>query len=172
MIECKINCCRCHKFGTCEHSQEILFKKLFYRFGSYQKEMSDKTIRLYEQHPENLHTKKDILHYFNRVSCDLEQLEECILELKAYQIALTQRYNYIETAPIKKKIKIKRDQRYREKVFYYILFYNVNLSDEYEELTNFVKYPGKERKQALLYFEQLKKENPDCIFECDIKCKY
>ena len=151
MIECKINCCRCHKFGTCEYSQEILLKKLFYRFGSYQKE---------------------ILHYFNRVSCDLEQLEECILELKAYQIALTQRYNYIETAPIKKKIKIKREQRYREKVFYYILFYNVNLSDGYEELTNSVKYPGKERKQALLYFEQLKKENPDYIFECDIKCKY
>lgn len=167
--ECKINCCRCPKLGTCEHSQEILFQKLFYRFGSYQKEMSDKTIHLYEQHPEKLHTEKDILNYFDRSARDLEQLEECILELKAYQMALTQRYNFIKTSPAKKKIKIKREQRYQEKVYYYILFYNVNLNDGYEELTNSIKYPGKERKQALLYFEQLKKENPDCIFEMEVK---
>ena len=123
--ECKTNCCRCPKLGTCEHSQEILFKKLFCRYGNYQKEMSDKTIRLYEQHPENLHTEKDILNYLDRSTRDLEQLEECILELKAYQMALTQRYNYIKTAPTKKKIKIKREQRYQKK--YFIIFCFITL---------------------------------------------
>lgn len=27
MIECKTNCCRCQKYGTCERSQERLFQK-------------------------------------------------------------------------------------------------------------------------------------------------
>lgn len=169
MIECKINCCRCQKYGTCEHSQERLFEKLFTRYGYVQKEMSNKTIHIYEQHPENLHSEKEILERFSHAKGTIEELEEMLLELKSYQIELSKRYNYILTSPIKKKIELKREKFYRKNVIYYINFYDVNLNDGHEELTNFIKYSGIERKQALLHFEQLKKENPNAFFKKDIE---
>ena len=79
------------------NTYEILEKRI--------KEMSDKTIRIYEQHPEKLHTEKDILHYFDKAQKDIEQLERVILQLKAYENALTERYNFIKTAPTKQKIR-------------------------------------------------------------------
>lgn len=171
MKECKTNCCRCPERGTCENIHERLLNKLFTIYGQPQKQMSDKVIRIYEQHPERLHTEKDILNSFARVNQDLERLEEVILELKAYQIELTNRYNYIKTAPTKQKIKLYREKRYQEKVFYYIQFYDVNLTDGHEEMTNSIKYTGKERKQAIEHFGQLKKEKNNTIFEKDIERK-
>ena len=64
-----------------------------------------------------------------------------------------------------------REKRYQEKVFYYIQFYDVNLTDGHEELTHSIKYTGKERKQAIEHFEQLKKEKSNAIFEMDIDKK-
>ena len=86
--------------------------------------MSDKVIRIYEQHPEKLHTEKDILNYFERARKDIEQLERVILQLKAYENALTERYNFIKTAPTKQKIKLYREKKYQDKVYYFILFYS------------------------------------------------
>lgn len=166
----KIPCCGCHEMDTCTlEKSDNLLKELFTRYGSYTKEMSDKTIRIYEQHPEKLHTEKDILHYFDKAQKDIEQLERVILQLKAYENALTERYNFIKTAPTKQKIKLYREKRWRDKVYYYILFYSVNLVDGYEELINTIKYPGKERRKAIELFEQLQKEKKDTIFEKDIK---
>lgn len=169
--ECETNCCRCPERDTCENMHERLMKELFTIYGQSQKQMSDKVIRIYEQHPERLHTEKDILNSFARVNQDLERLEEVILELKAYQIELTNRYNYIKTAPTKQKIKLYREKRYQEKVFYYIQFYDVNLTDGHEEMTHSIKYTGKERKQTIEHFEQLKKEKKNTIFEKDIAKK-
>ena len=166
----KLPCCGCPDMDTCTlEKSENLLKELFTRYGSYTKEMSEKTIRIYEQHPEKLHTEKDILHYLDRSEKDIEQLERCILQLKAYQSALVERYNFIKTSPLKKKIKLLREKKYQGNVFYYLLFYDVNLSDDHEELTKTIKYTGKERKKALNHFEQLQKEKKDTIFEKDIE---
>lgn len=146
----KIPCCGCPDMDTCTlEKSESLLKELFTRYGNYNKEMSDKVIRIYEQHPEKLHTEKDILHYFDRAHKDIEQLERAILQLKAYENALTERYNFIKTAPTKQKIKLYREKRYQDKVYYFILFYSVNLIDGHEELTQSIKYTGKERKKLL-----------------------
>ena len=169
--ECKINCCRCPKHDTCEIMHERLINDLFTVYGQPQKRMSEKVIRIYEQHPERLHTEKDILNSFEHTKQNLERLEEVILELKAYEIELTKRYNFIKTAPTRQKIKLYREKRYQEKVFYYIQFYDVNLTDGHEELTHSIKYTGKERKQAIEHFEQLKKEKNNVIFEIDIDKK-
>ena len=169
--ECKINCCRCPKRDTCEIMHERLVNELFTVYGQPQKRMSEKVIRIYEQHPERLHTEKDILNSFEHTKQNLELLEEVILELKAYEIELTNRYNFIKTAPTRQKIKLYREKRYQEKVFYYIQFYDVNLTDGHEELTHSIKYTGKERKQAIEHFEQLKKEKSNAIFEMDIDKK-
>lgn len=166
----KIPCCGCPEMDTCTlEKSENLLKELFTRYGNYNKEMSDKTIRIYEQHPEKLHTEKDILYYFDKAQKDIEQLERVILQLKAYENALTERYNFIKTAPTKQKIKLYREKRWKDKVYYYILFYSVNLIDNHEELTQTIKYTGKERKRAIEDFEQLQKEKKNVIFEKDIE---
>ena len=149
--------------------EENLFKELFTRYGNYTEEMSEKTIRIYEQHPEKLHTEKDILHYFDKAQKDIEQLERVILQLKAYENALTERYNFIKTAPTKQKIKLYREKRWKDKVYYFILFYSVNLTDGHEELMQSIKYTGKERRKAIEDFEKLQKERTGVIFEKDIK---
>lgn len=77
--------------------------------------MSNKTIHIYEQHPENLHSEKEILERFSHAKGTIEELEETLLELKSYQIELSKRYNYILTSPIKKKIELKREKLYRKK---------------------------------------------------------
>lgn len=167
--KCAKYCCRCPESGTCGHMQEKLYKKLFSRYGSYCEEMSDKHIRIYEQHPEQLHTENEILRYFESSQKDIDELQETILQLKAYQAELTRRYNFIKTSPVKKKIVLKREQRWHENVFYYILFYDVNLIDGYEEQTSCIKYAGKDRKKAFDKFEELKVSNPNTDFEEDIK---
>lgn len=166
----KIPCCGCPEMDTCRREKaESLLRELFTRYGNYSEEMSEKVIRIYEQHPEKLHTEKDILHYFSQAQKDIERLERAILQLKAYESALTERYNFIKTAPTKEKIKLYREKRYQEKVFYFILFYSVNLEDGHEELTRSIKYAGKDRRKAIEDFEKLQKERTGVIFEKDIE---
>lgn len=166
----KITCDRCPNKSTCTmKKQEELYKALFTRFGHYIEETSEKVVRLYEQHPNSLHNEKDILNSFEHARKDIEILENYILQLKAYQSALTERYNFIKTSPVKKKIKLHRERRWKSNVFYFIDFYNINLNDGYEELTHSIKYTGKERRDAIKHFEELKKEKRDTIFEMDIE---
>lgn len=103
----------------------------------------------------------------------MSKLEDVILMLKAYQIALTERYNFLQTAPMGKKIKLQRVQRYRENVKYILSFFDVNLLDGYENLTRVIEYQGKERSKAISEFEKLKNDsiNRQVIFELDIKKK-
>ena len=166
----KIACDRCPNESTCAmKKQEDLYKALFTRYGHYIEETSEKVIRLYEYHPNNLHTEKDVLNSFERAKKDIESLENYILQLKAYQNALTERYNFIKTSPVKKKIRLHRERRWKSNIFYFIEFYDVNLNDGHEELTHSIKYTGKERRDAIKHFEQLQKEKKDTIFEKDIE---
>lgn len=168
MTGCEKNCCRCPERDTCADKNKQLLNKLFTRYGNTEK-TSDKKIYIYERHPETLHTAKTILNSFNSVERTLEELEEVMEELKAYRVALTERYNFITTAPTKQKIKLYREKKYGGKVFYFIQFYTVNLVDGYEDLTEAIRYEGKERKKAIEHFEQLKKEKTGVIFEQDIE---
>lgn len=169
MTGCEKNCCRCPERDTCANKNKHLLDKLFTRYGYVTKDTSDQKIYIYERHPETLHTEKDILNSFKHAEKELESLEEAMEELKAYRIALAERYNYITTAPTKQKIRLYREKKYGGKVFYFIQFYTVNLVDGYEDLTEVIRYEGKERKKAIEHFEQLKKEKTGVIFEQDIE---
>ena len=108
-----------------------------------------------------------------RAEEDINRLENYILQLKAYEIALTERYNYLETVPKKQKIKLQRYKKYRGNVFYHIIFYEVNLDTNEEIEIKRTTYKGTERKQALIDFESLKTEYKSAIFVKDIeKSKY
>lgn len=147
-------------------------EKLFRRYGSDGHDSSDLHINIYVQNPEKLYTTKDIEKNMQRSTDHLLRLQETISILQSYQIALVERYNEIITAPIQKKCVLKREKRsYENKVFYYILMFDVDLNTKHEELTNSKIYPGSDRKQAFTDFEQMQEENKNWIFEKDIAKK-
>lgn len=65
-------------------------------------------------------------HDWNRSLKEVAQIVRTyvrvILQLKAYENALTERYNFIKTAPTKQKIKLYREKRWKDKVYYYISY--------------------------------------------------
>lgn len=164
------DCDKCPKKGTCTESGRVeAFRQLFSKYGYYHAETCDKRIYIYEHHPEQLNTQTEIIEAFKHSQMTIKQLEYTISQLKAYQMALTEQYNFITTSPTKEKIKLSRYCRYSDrKVFYYIKFYIVNLNNNHEELTETITYSGRERKQALEHFESLQKEHKNATFEKDI----
>lgn len=171
MAGCKKNCCRCPEHDTCTEKAQKQLDDLFSQYGTPQKQMSRKKVYVYEEHPENLYSMDAISNSFTHVERTLEELEELMDELKTYRVALAERYNYIATAPTRQKIRL---QRYnRECVTYVIHFYTMFFDGGHEE-EDYKKsrhYAGKDRREALKDFEQLKSQYPNAIFEKDIDRK-
>lgn len=168
-----IECCKCPNQDTCNAEKyESVISRLFsskeVRYGG-----AEIKIFYWNMLPNQIHTIKEVENYINASTTHIEELEDVILMLKAYQIALTERYNFLQTAPMGKKIKLQRVQRYRENVKYILSFFDVNLLDGYENLTRVIEYQGKERSKAISEFEKLKNDsiNRQVIFELDIKKK-
>lgn len=168
-----IECCKCPNQDTCNAEKyESVINRLFsskeVRYGG-----AEIKIFYWNTLPSQIHTVKEAENYINASTTHIEELEDVILMLKAYQIALTERYNFLQTAPMGKKIKLQRVQRYRENVKYILSFFDVNLLDGYENLTKVIEYQGKERSKAISEFEKLKNNsiNRQVIFELDIKKK-
>lgn len=88
--------------------------------------------------------------------------------MQAYKIALTDRINYLLAVPTKGKIKLQRYKKYQGNVYYYIIFYTVNLDDGTETETNRITFKGTERKKALEAFKKLKEERKNTDFVEDI----
>lgn len=167
-----IPCCGCSNADTCtKKKQDQLFKEFFTKYTHYSTDSAEKTFHIWQEHPEKLHTQKEVLKRLNSADQDIEKLENYIAMLQAYKIELVKRYNYLETTPTKQKIKLQRYKKYQGNVFYYIIFYTVDLETGHEEETERRTYKGTERKQALEDFEKLKKENQNFLFEKDIDKK-
>jgi hypothetical protein len=155
---------------TCtKKKQAELFKDFFTRYGTYEAETAEKTIHIWQQHPEKLYAQSDVLKYIESANKDIERLELTIAMLQAYKMELVKRYNYLETTPTRQKIKLQRYKKYRGNVFYYIVFYTVDLTTGHEEETQRKTYKGAERKQAFSDFETICKGNPQAIIEKDIE---
>lgn len=160
--------------GACNAIKyQDLINEFFRLYGSCSMQEASKTIHIWHPHPETIHKSSEIIERIKRAEDDIIRLENYILQLKAYEIALTERYNYLETVPKKQKIKLQRYKKYRGNVFYYIIFYDVNLDTNEETEIKRNTYKGTERKQALIDFEALKTEYKSAIFVKDIeKSKY
>ena len=151
-----IECCKCPNQDTCNAEKyESVISRLFsskeVRYGG-----AEIKIFYWNTLPNQIHTVKEVENYINASTTHIEELEDVILMLKAYQIALTERYNFLQTAPMGKKIKLQRVQRYRENVKYILSFFDVNLLDGYENLTRVIEFQGKERSKAISEFEKLR----------------
>lgn len=167
-----IDCSSCPNMGGCNLlKHEALFQEFFTLYGSYCTEPANKTIHLYQPHPEKIHTIKEIEKRLHEADHDIEKLEKYIVMLQSYKIELVKRYNYIATAPTQKKIKLQRYKKYQGNVFYYVIVYDVDLISGHEQEAERQTFKGTERKQATAVFEQLKAQYTNAMIEIDIDKK-
>lgn len=149
--------------------QQQAFNDLFTKYGSPLKEHITKTIYISCEHPENIDTVSRIMDYDKSASDKIKELQAYIEELQSYRIALSERYNYIETAPTIPVIKLKRERSYyQKKVYYYLTTYSRDLNTNKDTLKESKKYPGTERKQAIQDFNTYIATHPGIISELDI----
>lgn len=164
-----IECCGCPNMDNCTMSKcSQLMQELFTRYNYHSKDTAEHTIHIFGIHPEKLHKQSEVLRRIESANQDIERLEKYIAMLTAYRMELVNRYNYLETTPTKTKIKLQRYKKYQGKVYYYIIYYSIDLETGHEEETKRITYAGTERKKAIEEFDKLCKNNPNFIIEKDI----
>lgn len=134
------------------------YENLFRRYGSPSKE-AEIRITGYLLHPDRL--------TLDRIPWDDEQAarmiascESTIEALKEYRQALSARYAMLATAPYKLRLKLTRDPGWRGNgVDYYVTIYKT-YDDGTEVMELNEHYKGKQRREALARFEELRKQRP------------
>ena len=134
------------------------YETLFQRYGSPSRE-AEINIRGYLVKPDKL-TQERIRGFDNSAAGIIARCEETIAALKEYRQALAERYAMLQTAPYKLRLELKRDPGWRGRgVDYYVTIYRT-----YEDGTEVMElnehYEGKQRREALARFEELKKQRP------------
>lgn len=131
---------------------------IFRRYGSPSTE-GRVEIRDYLLLPEQL-TEDKIRYYDDSAAQTIAECEAVIEALKEYRQALAARYAQLTTAPYKLRLEIERDPHWRNQgVDYY-----VRIVKTYEDGTEIKElnehYTGKQRREALARFEELRKQRP------------
>lgn len=125
-------------------------------------------IRDYLLLPEKL-TEKEIQRYDESAASTIAECEAVIQDLKEYRRDLAARYAQLTTAPYKLRLEIERDPHWRNQgVDYY-----VRIIKAYEDGTEIQElnehYTGKQRREALARFEELRKQRPGIELVKDIE---
>ena len=134
------------------------YESLFTRYGSPSTE-ADICIRGYLTRPDKL-TQERIRGNDESAARLIERCEEVIAALKEYRQALAARYAELESAPYALRLELERKPSYNGSgVLYY-----VRIIREYQDGTEVQElaetYQGKQRREALARFEELKKQRP------------
>lgn len=148
--------------------QDKALKDLFSRYGHPSTE-ADIRISGYLLRPDQLDTIARVKDYDQTAERTIQELEEKIQQLKAYRIALAERYNYLATAPTVPVVRLTRRKTYEGKVFYYLEVYSRNLLDGKEVKTSTTTFPGKERHKAIAAYNDYIKAHPGIAAEIDIE---
>ena len=143
-------------------------KDLFSRYGHPSTE-ADIRISGYLLRPDQLDTTARVKDYDKSAERIIQELEEKIQQLKAYRIALAERYNYLATAPTVPVVRLIRQKTYQGRVFYYLTTYERNLLDGKEVKTSTTTFPGKERHKAIAAYNDYIKAHPGIAAEIDIE---
>ena len=147
--------------------QDKALKGLFSRYGHPSTE-ADIRISGYLLNPDDLDTTARVKDYDQTAERTIQELEKKIRQLKAYRIALAERYNYLATAPTVPVVRLIRQKTYQGKVFYYLEVYSRNLLDGKEVKTNSTTFPGKERHKAITAYNDYVQAHPGIAAEMDI----
>lgn len=140
---------------------------IFHRYGSPSTE-GRVEIRDYLLLPEKL-TEKEIQRYDESAARTIAECEAVIQDLKEYRRDLAARYAQLTTAPYKLRLEIERDPHWRNQgVDYYVrIIKTYEDGTEIQELNE--HYTGKQRREALVRFEELRKQRPGIELVKDIE---
>lgn len=145
------------------------YESLFTRYGSPSTE-AEIRISGYLLHPAKLTT--DSIPRNDESAAHIIALCKSTIEaLKEYRQALAKRYAILQTAPYSLRLELKRDPGWRGSgVDYYVTIYRT-----YEDGTEVMElnehYKGKQRREVLARFEELKKQRPGIEVKKDIERK-
>ena len=148
--------------------QEKELQELFTKYGHPSTE-SDERIFIYLTHPEAINRLTDVVKYDEKSINYISDLERKIEQLKAYRLALSERYNYLASAPQQPIVRLKRVKSYSGKVFYHLNTYTKNLLDGNEVETSSTKYTGQERSKAIKDYNSYIKAHPGILAEMHIE---
>ena len=134
------------------------YESLFTRYGSPSTE-ADICIRGYLTRPDKL-TQERIRGNDESAAGIISRCEETIAALPDYRRALAARYAELESAPYALRLELERKPSYNGSgVLYYVRIIRA-YQDGTEVLELNEAYTGKDRRQALARFEELKKQRP------------
>lgn len=143
------------------------YETLFQRYGS---PSTDAEIRItaYLIRPDKL-TADRIPWNDEQAARLISGCESLIASMKEYRQALAERYAMLQTAPYKLRLELERKPSYNGSgVLYY-----VRIIREYQDGTEVQElaetYQGKQRREALARFEELKKQRPGIEIVKDIE---
>ena len=143
------------------------YESLFQRYGSLN---TDAEIRItaYLIRPDKL-TADRIPWNDEQAARLISGCESLIASLKEYRQALAERYAMLQTAPYKLRLELKREAGWRGKG----IDYYVNIYRTYEDGTEVMELnehdTGKQRREVLARFEELKKQRPGIEIVKDIE---
>lgn len=143
------------------------YETIFQRYGSPSRE-AEINIRGYLVKPDKL-TQERIRGNDESAARLIERCEEVIAALKEYRQALAARYAELDAAPYSLRLELERKPSYSGSgVLYYVRIVRAYQDGtEVQELAE--TYQGKQRREALARFEELKKQRPGIEIMKDIE---
>ena len=147
----------------------MTYKELF-EDGNCRDGYANHTLYVNCSRPDKLSTVAEILQNNERASRTIAELESYITALQEYQQELAKRAAQLETMGYKLSLTLERYKHYQGGVEFYItLTKTLDDGTQVKELSE--TYTGKERRQAIARFEELKKERPGIEAVKDIEKK-
>ena len=141
------------------------YEKLFTRYGSPSKE-AEIRITGYLLHPSKLTTDRITWNDQNAARI-IAQCESTIKAMQEYRQALAARYAELEASPYKLRLELERYPSGSGIKYFVRLIRAYPDGTEVTELNE--KYQGKQRREALARFEELKKQRPGIDTVVDIE---
>ena len=143
------------------------YESLFQRYGSPSTE-AEIRITAYLIRPDKL-TADRIPWHDEQAARLISGCESLIASMKEYRQALAERYAMLQTAPYALRLELERKPSYNGSgVLYYVrIIRDYQDGTEVQELAE--TYQGKQRREALARFEELKKQRPGIEIVKDIE---
>lgn len=136
------------------------YKDLLQQYGS-QQETAEHLIYIYAQNPARLKTAHEVEYRDKDAAAKIAELERYIADLKDYRQALAARYAQLDTMAYTLRLEL---ERHPSAWAGRPITYDVRIVKTYEDGTKTTElletYLGKQRREALARFEELKKQRP------------
>lgn len=125
---------------------------------------------IYFYNAEKLNEQKKVMDADATAAREIAELEKLIDDLKEYRQALTARYSQLETMSYHDRLELQRVPNYGRGVVFYVRTRRI-YEDGTETELKYQRFEGKQRREAIKYFEDLKRERPGIEAVKDIEKK-